>query len=355
MAKLFIKPNPNVNPLLGFIKLEEKRTVKDKRNGMETVDRENIDKRYTRAPGSSFRLCANPSRKLHGNLNSGMLHDAVNPYHNTESFADPKFKEVLYGKEKAKVQHILEYKHNKPFDYYTNQFVDVTFLDASTIDRIPALMRAEYTIELRDGTTVLDTNTEYGEIMSYVLRANELVANTFEELSSKTPFYIAAEEEEAARKQKREALQDKCIAFLVGLHDNNQEQLSSFCKALDIRKRVHNSSSAYNELKNFINRSKDNATVFKRMFEMWNEEATRSSFTARVILYDARDHGFILKDGPSYTWHRPQLEEGGRLEPMVFTKYTGDNSIIEFLSHPKYQMEQKELLEQISRAEKYRK
>lgn len=355
MAKLFIKPNPNVNPLVGFIKLEEKRTVKDKVTGTETVDREYIDKRYTRAPGTSVRLCANPSRKLHGNLNSGMLHEIVNPYKDKETFSDPRFKDVLMGREKAKAQHVLEYKHSKPFNYYTNQFIDTTFLDKSQLDKIPALMRAEYTIDLKDGTTVLDTTTEYGEIMSYILRANEQVANSYEEISGKTMFYIAAEEEEETRKQKREALKDRCVSYLVGLHDDNQYLLPSFCKALDIRKRVDNPTAAYNELKRYITRNNDNASMFKTMYEMWTEEATRPAFTARVMLYDARYHGIVLKDGPTYTWDRPNTEEGDPVESMTFDRYTGDNSIIEFLSHPKYQKEQKEMQEQINRADKYRK
>lgn len=351
MAKIFIKPNPNVNPLVGFATLEQ-RTVKRDSQGVETTERENITKRYTRAPGTSQRFCANPSRKLHGNLNHGMLDVVTNPYKEDTIFSDPNLERILKGKDTAMKQHIMEHKWGKPFNYWTNQVVDPMEVEAKDL---PALMKAEYTIELNDGVTVLDTTTEFGDVMYCILVANEQIANSYEEMNSKTPFYIAKEEEEAERKQQREAIQDRCLAYLIDLFDNHKKALFDFCKALDIRKRPTSDNSAYNELKSFIKRSKDNAEFFKKMYNMWSDETTKPSFTARVMLYDARENGFILKDGPSYTWYPPTSEEGEPRESITFDRFTGSNSVIEFLSHPKYQNEQAMLLEQISRANKYTK
>lgn len=352
MAKIYIKPNPEVNPLVGFIKIEEKRTTKDAK-GNEVTETDYIQNKFTRAPGTSVRICANPSMSRHGNLNHGMDYEIPNPYKDYDLFTDPKFEAALKGREKAKVQHILEFKWGKQFNYLTNQFVDPT--EVSDTKEIPVLMKGDYTLELSDGATILDTDTEFGEIMSYIIRANSLIANSYEERNSTTPFYIAHEAEEAKVKQQREAMSDRSLAKLVDLFDNNKEELGKFCKALDIPKRATTAEAAYNELKNYIKRSVDNAKLFVSLYTMWSEPATKNEFQARVLLYDARYHGIILKDGATYTWQRPKSEDGTPQKPMEFTKYTGENSIIEFLSHPKFGNEQNELLEQVTRATQYRK
>lgn len=352
MAKIYIKSNPDVNPLIGFLKIEEKRTIKDAK-GNETTSIDYIENKYTRAPGTSVRICANPSMSKHGNLNHGMDHDIINPFKDHETFADPKFEAILKGKEKAKAQHILEFKWGKPFNYLTNQFVDpVEVADAKDI---PALMKSDYTLELNDGTTILDTETEFGEIMSYIVKANNLIANSFEEKTSKTLFYIAHEAEEAKVKQQREALSDRAVAKLVMLYDNHKDELYKFCKVLDIPKKMSNHETAYNELKNYIKRSLDNAKMFMSMYGLWEEPATKNEFMGRVLLYDARYHGIIRKDGATYIWDRPRTEDGTPQKPLEFTRYTGENSIIEFLSHPKFGNEQIEIQEQVARATQYRK
>jgi hypothetical protein len=348
MAKIYIKPNPNVNPLAAFVRLEQKRTIADRESSIETTEVENISPRYTRAPGTSYRICANPSEKLHGNLNHGMSHEIPNPYKDHTTFYDDKFRAVLEGKDKAPVQHILEFKYNKPFNYFTNQVADAF---TTPHNELPILMRGDYTLELEDGTTVLDTDTEFGEVMSYIVRANSKIANSFEEITSFTPFYIAHEAEEAKIKQQREAIADRAIAKLVSIFDSPQKpDLLKFVKALDLPKRPTSPETAYNELKQFIVRSGENAKLFIQIYEMYTEEATRNVFEARVLLADARQYAFITRDGATYTWHRPNSEEGIPQKPLTFSKYTGENSIIEFLSSKQYLNEQAELKQQIARA-----
>lgn len=353
MAKIFIKPSADKTPLLGYVRLEKKSTLRDKVSGSEVTETEFVEKKYSRAPGTSVRICANPSIKLHGNLNSGMLHEIANPYKDHKVWADKQFQAVLEGNDKAKVQHILEFKYNKPFNYLTNQFVDPFVTDAKDLT---ALMRGEYTMELNDGVTVLDTDTEHGEIMSYIIKANELIANSFEELTGNHDFYIAKEQEEEKVRLLKEAVTDRAIAALVRIYDGtNREVLIEFCKALDIRKVRLTADSAYNELKAFAKRSKENAKFLLETVELESEEATRNVFKARVMLFDARDCGAILKEGASYVWYPPNNDEGIAQKSISFDRYSGDNSIIEFLSHPKFANEQKEILTQIERSNKYRK
>src|SRR5690606_7554750 len=124
MAKIFIKPNPNITPLQGYVKIERNQQRKDV-NGNKFTDTDYVQDKYSRAPGTNVRICANPSKSLHGNLASGMLEEILNPYAENQVWYDKKFQAVLEGKQYAKLQHILEFKHGKEFNYLTNQVIDI--------------------------------------------------------------------------------------------------------------------------------------------------------------------------------------------------------------------------------------
>lgn len=350
MAKILIKPNPDVTLLANYAKYNATRISHDA-GGTVQQQPEDISKRYTRAPGTMFRICANPSMKKNGNLNTGLDIEVPNSFSDVTQFPDSRFKDMLQGKPTALLQHILEFKWRKPFDYLTDRIQDTRDVPAKDITKmLSAFERGEYVLELKDGITTIDTETEFGDIMQYIIRANSLIANSYEELTPNTPFYIAHEAEEAKVKTLNTTITHRAIRVIIDLHDSdNGELLNQLCKAVDSKRRNMTKEIAYQTLNVYINERVENAKAVLAAFELYSNEQTRPLFMARVILYDARYHGIIRLNGATYTWMPPRSKEGMPRDEKVFDRYSGENSIIEFLSHPRFAEEQAEIIEQIKR------
>lgn len=346
MAKLFIRVNPDANKLTEYVNYQKKQTTK---NDDGTTSDVTSKLNYARTPGTKIRICANPSMRKRGRLNTGLDIEVVNPYSQANTFTDPQFERVLKGKDKALLQHILEYKWKKPFNYLTDETTDPLTVTKENLDKLNPFEKGVYVFELSQNTHTLDTSTEFGDIMQYVLKANSLIANSFEERNSNTPYYISHEAEEETVKQTKSLEVDMAISSLVALHKSSPDELITFCKVLDLNYSNANNIKAYNLIKDYIQKNQSNATFFNRMYGMYENPSTKVEFKARAILRDAYEYGIIVKEGASWIWYPPKDDEGNIQEKREFIEYSGNDSIIEFLSSEKFAKFQKQILEQIKR------
>jgi hypothetical protein len=346
MAKIILRANPDSNKLTSYVSYEQRKVVKDER-GNETEQKQRMA--YSRTPGTKLLICANPSMKKRGRLNTGLDIEVSNPYMEVTNFTDKQLEVVLKGKEKALLQHVLEYKWKRPFNYYHDNNVDTLHNPKADPDKISPFQKDEFMLELTQDTHIIDTNSEYGDVMQHIIKRNSLVANSYEERNSNTPYYISKEQEEEEKKKAKTLSSDYAISQLVDLQEKYSDQMIDFCKVLDLNLKNLNPSKSYNLIREFVLKHSENTKLFSMMYDMWANPSTKVNFKARVILRDAIDKGIVVKDGATYVWYPPKDENGNLQDKREFINYVGENSILEFLSAEKFAKFQKQVLEQIKR------
>ena len=192
--KVLIESNPNQKPLLGYKRIVEKGIGGER-------DTEVDEHTLTRAPGTKYTFMVAPSVKLGGYLNTGLLFSVDNPYVDEPTYKTEEWKNILKGVSKITKQTELEYKHGRKPGFYTNE-ISLGYTKVEEKD-IPYFQRVESTLNLNDGVTVLDTSKPREEILLYNLKAADICANSFTEISSTTKYFISMADETAKAKQSR--------------------------------------------------------------------------------------------------------------------------------------------------------
>jgi len=340
--KVMIMPNPNLKPLHRYER------VVDKIDGHEISEN---DDTLTRAPNTKFTICANPSITLQGNLATGLLDEIDNPYADEPNYRTNEWEAILSGKEKILRQYVLEYKHGHPPEFYTNR-VDPNSLRKGFKehkDDIPYMQTSQAMINLNDGVTMLDLENPKDEVIYHICLANEMIANSYEELNHSTRFYMARAEEEGKRKASAKRETNKALAKLEDLSNKGEKVLADFCKVIggELGKyRDLSESQAYNELDKFIKQKGEKLEQFNRIYSMFNKD--KAEFHARVNLWNYTEYGIITKKGNTFEWIPPLNEDGTKMDKITWDRMS---DVIEFLKTEKYQPEQ-ELMEKQYRAKR---
>ena len=312
---ILVKPNPMRRSSTTF----ERLITQDARGKAVDTKRE---ERLTRAPGTSYVLCAPMKRSLGGHLDTGMLDEVDNPYYGQETiFIDTRLKEALSGK-KAKLQHIIEQKHKKAFDFYTNQ-IDFRGNSAPTY-----FQRAEGMISLADATNKLDLDLPHQEILYYVARANPDIANSYGEMTAEHTYYMVDYDKDGEAELKSTRSKDLAISTLSELDRDHPDVLLKCAKIIGLPGTHKNVAQAYTDIRNEIEKNK--WTEFMKAHAMWKEPSTRKEFNSRAILSDLLDNRIITVKGSEYTWIPPVTTE---MEKVVWDR---KEDVIAYLSEEKY-------------------
>jgi hypothetical protein len=281
----------------------------------------------TRAPYTKYTFMVGISTSKNGKLKTGLNEIVPNPFKN-HVFTNTEWRERLHGLEEAKLQHILEYKHGVPFNYYTDMPVRERFgkVDES---RIPFFQTAEAAWELNDGANIFDTEKPKDELAYYAFRASKMVANSFLELNVDTNFYIAKESEEDSRVANQSKNKDRAIAKLTIIEERDDDTLVKFVKALNIPARNINKSQAYNLIRDYLDKTNDNIKSFNYVYKLWDDTNTRARFNALVLFKDYSDYRIITNSGGTkYTWVPPREDSGRQPDPV---SWNNKDQLIEFL------------------------
>lgn len=331
-----------------------------------SIKTEDVTDKYPRVPNTIFSISAIPTYRLNGNLETGeLLENRKNPYNDEVDYDASgieyasKFERVLKNKSVAKYQHILEYKHEKPFNYYTNKCLDLTMIKPKKLaimeskDEVPALMTSDYTMDLNtSGVTVLDLNNPKHEVMYHILKATKYVAESLEEVDFNNIFYVSEVKESEAKRKNESKTYDEALAALVKIDNSHSSKLIDFCMILLPYGRPSSLEKAYNELKNYINASRSNAKRFLEYFNLYMDKSTSAQFNARVMVEEGLEFGVFDKRGNKFRWIPPQDSEF-RDSEYEFLSIRGKGSLIEFLTSEEYEEQASEVIQQIAQHKKF--
>lgn len=266
----------------------------------------------TRIPGTATTLSA--GRKSNGELNTGLDMMVANPYQNEEVFKVAWAERIIKGKPKVKLQHLLEYKHGVPYDFYTSR---VEMSPKASTDEKVFFEKSESRIVLKDNTCFLDLDNPIDEVRYYVLKAHPSVANSYSELEDgsniNAEWYIVDETEKEnikATKIERDIQAGAALSTLSKSHDKT-EALFVFCKALELDEAGAVGLSkdvALRVLFEYHSQNEDSYDKFMEMYGMWSEPLTRPFVICAAELYDLIRIGIVNYRAGKYSWVRPATE-----------------------------------------------
>lgn len=334
----------------------KKRTSVTYEMGYESQDGRLLDKekfeveKLTRAPNTKYTLMAAISADKGGYLETGLTDLIANPYKDHSKLRSKEWEEVLLGHERVLRQHVVEYFWNKPIGYYTNQITVSRFPQRGEIPKFVFFQSDAAVLDLEDGANTLDLASELGMIRYFMALADPNIANSYEEITPETDYYIARRDEEETRKTKSVKVVDFAVDRLVDIAKEFPSRLADFCKVLEIEKKNLSSDAAYEILSNAIKNKRDFIPNFNYYYDLFKEESTREMFDARVFLADLVEHRIISKRSNVYTWYPPKDADGKQLEALEWER---KEEVLDYLVNPKFRKEQAEMLEQVKSAKRF--
>lgn len=289
----------------------------------------------TRAPGTKYTMCARPSISLGGMLNTGELLEYVpNQYKDEKAYKSKEWETILKGAEETLLQTQLEYKHGRTPGFYTNQIAT----DGRKVkdEEIPFLQTAAAQLNLNDGITVLDMNNPLHELMYYIARANNSIANSYQEITSLTPFYITREEEEVEIKTNKKRQGNIAVARLEEIAELQDNTIVQFCYALAQKVKSPSIKQAYNILDEYIKKNQTQRQEFLALYNIWKDPAKKAEFTARALFHELINYNVIFQRGGEYSWQPPQDDMGKFPDKITWDRYS---DAVNYIADEKHQPE----------------
>lgn len=324
--------------------------------GNETAE---LDRTLTRAPGTKFSIQAFPSKKLNGFLATGLQYTVANPYKDREVFKSKEWEDILKGKEEVKLQHLIEYKFDKPLGYYTNEIPlrrVQPILSQLEVDKNPTFFSSEAAIwDLEDAPQVLDLSSERDLVLYYLLLDSEICASSYAEINHMTHnYYISSEHEEEQMKAARMKESDLAVSRLVEISAsaNNAELLTSFGNVCNLRTKGVSPERIYEDLSSKL-KGKDKSFIknFNYYYNLFKNPETKDMFLASSKVVDYLNFGVIIQRGTQYIW-TPPTRKDGQIEADV--NWARRDELIDFIASPASQPERVLMDEQLERKKQYR-
>lgn len=334
VSKILIQPNPNKKPLLRYDRVVSVQKGQDGRLNEETTE----EKEITRVPNTKYSICANLKEST-GTLNTGLDVMDDNPYADLKSFRSPDFEAVLKDKPQALRQHILEYKHNKPFNYYTNEINFYKRYTKDNIKDLPFFQTPDASMNLVDSVNTLDLNNPKHEIMYYVATAKGRsdIAPSYQELTGSHSWFISKEEEAAEIKASKKKEKNAAIAKLEEINSKNDGTVTKFCQVLNLARRNMSEPQAYEVLANQLEQSGKKGEFareeFNNIYKMYKDKVKRDVFNVRALIWEFEAYGVLLKRNTEYTWQPPRDADGKTPDKVQFSR---QQELIDYLLDPKH-------------------
>ena len=287
----------------------------------------------TRLPGTQVVYSAVLNNK--GGLDTGLDEIVHNEFAN-EPYYPENWERVLRGKKVVKLQHLLEYKHGKPFNYYAGVIKPI---QSSRKVRAEGnfYQRPESRVALSDGVTILNLANPIHEINYYMLRAHPNVANSYEEVknnSNATHFIVDQGEMDKAKSSELRRV-NAIGRYLEELDELEDNTIINMAKALELSSGMSSKDAAYTAIHRFANTSEEKFMEFKSMYLMWNDPVTREKFLTYAELTDyIKTPGLISRRNHKYFWNKPIKGESGRTE--TFEWNSKSDVVNNFLLAPEY-------------------
>lgn len=293
----------------------------------------------SRVPGTLTILT--PGLLPNHKINTGLAELVENPYKDGDQGSGTWMYEwgerILKGKDRVLRQHVLEYKHGKPYGFYT----DSVRLDVNkSIDEDRTFFeRPESRLRLTDNIFVLDFSNPVHEIYFYMAKAHPEVANSYTELEEdpyRYNWFISSDTDNREDAKTEKLIQSTAAsAALNELFTKTDDGLELVAKALDIQD-AHNLSdkARFAALFAYTNESDDTHKRFMHMYEQWKDVVNRDAVIQSARLNDYIRVGVVNYVGGKYVWTKRE----GNI-PTDFARPTKESFVNTFLRDAMFQDE----------------
>lgn len=263
-----------------------------------------------RAPGT---ICEYGPTITPNGLKTGLDITVENPYANEDSYRSIEWESFFKGKKRVRLQEVLEYKHEKPRGFYTNQISEVP--SSSWDNKLPYFQTSLARKHLNDGITFLDISKPVDEVMYYILKNHKLVAGSYAELKHKpeATHYIVDQQEKVERELGKTRQFNKIGAKLEALAEMGENVLQLISKALFIPIKDISKEEAYHQLNAFAKANDSNYEDFMSMAQMYENMPTREKVFGYAEAYDFRSiPGLVTVRNNMWFWSQPMDSKGGK-------------------------------------------
>lgn len=286
-----------------------------------------------------------------GGLRTGLGILVDNPYNDEPAYYPAWGEKVLQGKEKALLQHVLEYKHKKDFDHYTGNLMD-RISASSDVPTLPFFLTPQSKVILDGGVKTLNLDNQLHEVWYYMLKAHPIVANSYADLDNgRNPdawYYIVDEAEVQDHKLAELRKETKAGRILEELNEKG-DLIIKFARALENTDKNLNTQKAYKWLYSYYHDNsgkkidKDRLAIFMKYYELYSDANRRERFFAAANVQEYLNYGVLRQRDGRFYWVKPETAEA----PMRTFEWTSKEKIIsDFFLAPEYQ-DEVELLESI--------
>lgn len=272
-------------------------------------------------------------------LRTGLEQIVENPYKNLEGYSPSWGEKVFKNKEKVALQHILEYKHGREYDYYSSRHMD-NIVKSTELHEKPFFLTDKCKLRLDGNVVFLNLNNPLDEVRYYMVKAHPYVANSYKDLDEgrnrKAGYYIVDEAEVMDLKLEKVRKETRAAAALEELNTKEDSIIINMAFALGMEDRSPSKVKSYKYIHSYYNRSEENYAVFNKFYEMYKDSARREFFFANGIVQDMLNHSVLRTRDSKYYWIMPETED----KPLrTFEWASKDRLITEFILAPEYHEE----------------
>jgi len=259
-----------------------------------------------------------------GKLVTGLTKLVDNPYKELKKEEiKSNFEPYILGKEKIKLQHLLEYQHGQEPNFYSDEASKLVPLNSEEIKNIKYMQNKDTFQKITDVGLVLDLSKPEDEVAYYYMTAKAACAPSRDKiLKGIHEFYIGYENEDSERTYSKAQLVDKAIYELQN-PEITDELKSKIAKVLGLITRDSSPQRVYTSLRNFVSdtdkNQKDNIKLFLEIISSLEDPKFREAFNAEALLSDLVAYYVVTLKTGTYTWKQENLPIGyNKLEAVAF-------------------------------------
>lgn len=268
-----------------------------------------------------------PRRRDNRMLLTGLDVAITNPYKDETYFVDERFEKILKGKDKVKLQYVLEFEHGVPFDYYTSNIPE-GLRPKNEEKKFFQTNQAE--LKLGNDIHYLRMSNPIDRVMYYALTARSedsspMVALNYAELTENPKavyckwYFLDEEERQSVKLSKIERKNKIAYALETIRNSKKPEDLATMAKVLEIEDaRDLNLSveKAYLLINDYAASEVSRGDLFLDKFETYKDKIRKVELEAEAEIFNFVNYGIIGYRNGKYEVQFK--DKSGSLESKMF-------------------------------------
>ena len=334
-----VEPNPEKKMKNKFVmktyRMSKGSVVRD--SSGRAVRQEEELKNVYRVPGTSQTICQGLTKS--NTINTGLDILIPNPFKNESVYKNEWGERLFKDKDKAKLQHVLEYELGYEHNYLNNKNIGVFPSDKNDLS---FFQKPESKPKLDGHVTLLNMSNEIHRIWYYSLLAMKKVASSLSEIEDNPTRYewvITDEKEKQDIKASKIERSTTASFYLETLKRSKSDAIFQMAKALEIDAafdRNMNTTRAFNLIHDHYNKNSQYYDSFIENYELWEDPQTREIFIAKSELFDLIKLDIVSYRNGKYTYIK-RASEGNPSE--TFQRNSKLDFIKTFMLDPAYSEE----------------